>query len=79
MAYASWVSSSGLKATGDFLILMSKDGFKSDCAERERVPNNHFLKSIWQSNSVEVHLRILCSYFQSNDEVSASPYAVQSN
>ena len=36
MAYASWVSSSGLKATGDFLILMSKDGFKSDCAERER-------------------------------------------
>ena len=35
MAYASWVSSSGLKATGDFLILMSKDGFKSDCAERE--------------------------------------------
>ena len=37
-------SSSGLKATSIFIILLSRDGFERDCPET-KVPNNHFLKS----------------------------------
>ena len=32
-----------------------------------KVPNNHFLQSVWKSDCPEVHCRTLDSYFQSND------------
>ena len=40
---AKCASSSGLKATGFFVILPSQDGFER--LSRNKVPTNHFLKS----------------------------------
>ena len=34
---------------------------------RNKVPNNHLLKSVWKGNCPEVHRGTLDSYFQSND------------
>ena len=33
--------SSGLKAIGIFVILLSQDDFESDCPEQKLVANNH--------------------------------------
>ena len=60
-----------MKATGMFVILMIQDGFESDFPK-----TSQFAKVI---NCPEVHRVTVDSYFQSNDEVSAFPYAVGSN
>ena len=54
-----------------FVILMIQDGFESDFPK-----TSQFAKVI---NCPEVHRVTVDSYFQSNDEVSAFPYAVGSN
>ena len=66
MVYApNFVENSGLTVTSLSVILRSENGFESKSPER--VPSNHFLKSILKSNSLEVHCKIVDRYFQSND------------
>ena len=54
------------KASAIFVILLSQNGFETDCPET-KVQNNYFLDLFWKSNCSEVHHGTLDSYFQSND------------
>ena len=65
------------RLTGIFVILLSENGFESNCPEKSS--KQSLFEVSLTDNSSKAHCGTLDSYFQSNDYVSVSLNAVWSN